>query len=152
MIPEMQHRGSSALDRIFDEHDVIVALADSPLVMYSAAAGKPQSSMHSACTSYAYAVRTASSLTAWWSGDSMINVAIAGYPIACCPLGTVKYSELNERPYGLCVTAGKGGEGLLLRFMAACEAMLPQRPLPKPLLHYYRAIERGMTGDRDTVA
>ncbi|KAK5112081.1 hypothetical protein LTR85_011662 [Meristemomyces frigidus] len=95
MIPEMQRRGKSALDKLLEAHDVVVALADSPLVMYSAA---------------------------------------AGCPIACLSLGTVKYSELNERPYGLCVTAPKGREDLLLRFLAACEAAFAPRPLPRPLL------------------
>ncbi|KAH8805331.1 amidase signature domain-containing protein [Xylogone sp. PMI_703] len=56
----------------------------------------------------------------------------AGLPIACMPLATLKYSEQNERPFGLCAVARS--EQLLLRFMAAYEAVFPPRPLPRPLL------------------
>lgn len=56
----------------------------------------------------------------------------AGLPIACMPLATVRYSEHNERPFGLCAVAKS--EHLLLRFMAAYEAIFPPRPLPRPLL------------------
>lgn len=57
-----------------------------------------------------------------------------GYPIACFPLGTVKYSEQNERPFGLCVVAGRGREEMLLRLMAACESAITLCSLPRPLL------------------
>lgn len=30
------------------------------------------------------------------------------------PLGVVKYSEENERPFGICAAAKRGGEELLL--------------------------------------
>ncbi|KAK3673491.1 hypothetical protein LTR78_006725 [Recurvomyces mirabilis] len=94
-INDMRERGRDGLDRHLERNDIVVALADSPLVQYS---------------------------------------ATAGYPIACLPLGIVKYSETNERPYGICMIAGKGREDILLRFMAACESLLPPRPVPKPLL------------------
>lgn len=55
-----------------------------------------------------------------------------GLPIACVPLATVKYSEQNERPFGLCAVAKS--EQLLLRFMTAYEVAFPPRPLPRPLL------------------
>lgn len=67
------------------------------------------------------------------------------------PLGTVKYSDANERPFGICAAAPSGAEGLLLRktnqrgtcwvswltetgFMRAFEAIFPARPLPRPLV------------------
>lgn len=59
-----------------------------------------------------------------------------GYPIACVPLGVVKYSDENQRPYGLSLTAGKGQESKLLQFMAAFESAFPSRPLPRPLLQW----------------
>lgn len=36
------------------------------------------------------------------------------------PLGTIKYSGDNERPFGLCAAAPTGGEGLLLRELNIC--------------------------------
>lgn len=62
------------------------------------------------------------------------RILYLGYPIACVPLGVVKYSDENERPYGLILTAGIGQEGKLLRFMAAFESAFPSRPLPQPML------------------
>ena len=62
------------------------------------------------------------------------DAAVSGYPIACVPLSTVRYSEQNERPFGLCLAAAAGKEDLLLRFMHAYERVSPSRPLPKPLL------------------
>ncbi|KAI7361494.1 amidase signature enzyme [Hortaea werneckii] len=69
-------------------------------------------------------------------GPLPMYAAAAGYPIACVPLGLVKYSDENKRPYGLSLTAGKGQEGKLLRFMAAFESAFPSRPLPQPLLQW----------------
>ena len=40
MIVEMRRRGKSALHKVFETCDIVVALADSPLVMYSSAAGE----------------------------------------------------------------------------------------------------------------
>lgn len=40
MIDEMRRRANQPLDRVFQTADVIVALADSPLCMYSSAAGE----------------------------------------------------------------------------------------------------------------
>ncbi|KAI7355362.1 hypothetical protein KC320_g2894 [Hortaea werneckii] len=95
LLVEMRRRGTLALDKVLEDHDVIASIADGPLSMYAAA---------------------------------------AGYPIACVPLGVVKYSDENERPYGLILTAGIGQEGKLLRFMAAFESAFPSRPLPQPML------------------
>ena len=61
------------------------------------------------------------------------DAAVSGYPIACVPLSTVKYSEQNERPFGLCLAASAGREELLLRFMQAYERASPPRPLPNPM-------------------
>ncbi|KAI6926796.1 amidase signature enzyme, partial [Hortaea werneckii] len=69
-------------------------------------------------------------------GPLPMYAAAAGYPIACVPLGIVKYSDENQRPYGLSLTAGKGQEGKLLQFMAAFESAFPSRPLPRPLLQW----------------
>ncbi|KAI7113586.1 hypothetical protein KC337_g18121 [Hortaea werneckii] len=69
-------------------------------------------------------------------GPLPMYAAAAGCPIACVPLGLVKYSDENKRPYGLSLTAGKGQEGKLLRFMAAFESAFPSRPLPQPLLQW----------------
>ncbi|KAI6886182.1 amidase signature enzyme [Hortaea werneckii] len=69
-------------------------------------------------------------------GPLPMYAAAAGYPIACVPLGVVKYSDENQRPYGLSLTAGKGQEGKLLQFMAAFESAFPSRPLPRPLLQW----------------
>ncbi|KAH0194789.1 amidase signature enzyme, partial [Aureobasidium melanogenum] len=57
-----------------------------------------------------------------------------GYPIACAPLGMMAYSEENQRPFGLCLVASRGGEHTLLRFLRAFELTFPPRPLPQPLL------------------
>lgn len=50
-----------------------------------------------------------------------------GYPIAAVPLGQLSY---NGRPFGLCLVAREHDEGILLRFMAAFELLLPRRPTP----------------------
>jgi len=60
----------------------------------------------------------------------------AGYPIACVPVGLVRYSEDKGRPFGLCLVAKAGQEELLLRFMSAFEQAFPSRPLPRPLLEW----------------
>ncbi|KAK5170220.1 uncharacterized protein LTR77_004806 [Saxophila tyrrhenica] len=95
MLAELRARGENGLGRLFKDVDIVVALADSPLCMYTTA---------------------------------------IGCPIACMPLGTVKYSDVNARPFGLCAAAKRGQEGLLLRFMAAFEAVFAARSLPRPLL------------------
>jgi amidase len=51
----------------------------------------------------------------------------AGYPIATAPIGQLRY---NGRPFGLCVLARANEEELLLRFMAAYEAVAKPRPVP----------------------
>ncbi|KAI1203982.1 amidase signature enzyme [Nemania serpens] len=63
-------------------------------------------------------------------GDSplCIHAAAAGYPIAAVPLGQLRY---NGRPFGLCLVARGHDEGILLRFMAAFELLLPPRPTPQ---------------------
>ncbi|KAL7805666.1 amidase signature domain-containing protein [Trichoderma aethiopicum] len=62
-------------------------------------------------------------------GDSSlcIHAAAAGYPIATAPIGQLRY---NGRPFGLCVLARADEEELLLRFMAAYEAVAKPRPVP----------------------
>ncbi|EGR47116.1 amidase [Trichoderma reesei QM6a] len=62
-------------------------------------------------------------------GDSSlcIHAAAAGYPIATAPIGQLRY---NGRPFGLCVLARANEEELLLRFMAAYEAVAKPRPVP----------------------
>jgi Asp-tRNA(Asn)/Glu-tRNA(Gln) amidotransferase A subunit family amidase len=42
------------------------------------------------------------------------DVHAAGCPLACMPLGLVKYSDENARPFGLCAAAPRGQEALLL--------------------------------------
>lgn len=59
-----------------------------------------------------------------------------GYPIATIPVGMVKYSDRNARPWGLCVTAAAGQEELLLRFMKVCETAFGPRAVPRPLLQW----------------
>ncbi|KAI1119428.1 amidase signature enzyme [Nemania sp. NC0429] len=62
-------------------------------------------------------------------GDSplCIHAAAAGYPLAAVPLSRLRY---NGRPFGLCLVAREHEEGILLRFMAAFESLLPPRPTP----------------------
>ncbi|PTB63049.1 amidase [Trichoderma citrinoviride] len=62
-------------------------------------------------------------------GDSSlcIHAAAAGYPIATAPIGQLRY---NGRPFGLCILARENEEELLLRFMAAYEAVAKPRPVP----------------------
>ncbi|KAL6831996.1 amidase signature domain-containing protein [Trichoderma camerunense] len=62
-------------------------------------------------------------------GDSSlcIHAAAAGYPIATVPVGQLRY---NGRPFGLCILARANEEELLLRFMAAYEAVAAPRPVP----------------------
>ncbi|KAL7930155.1 amidase signature domain-containing protein [Trichoderma chlorosporum] len=62
-------------------------------------------------------------------GDSSlcIHAAAAGYPIATAPIGQLRY---NGRPFGLCIMARANEEELLLRFMAAYEAVATPRPVP----------------------
>ncbi|KAL7941016.1 amidase signature domain-containing protein [Trichoderma barbatum] len=62
-------------------------------------------------------------------GDSSlcIHAAAAGYPIATAPIGHLRY---NGRPFGLCILARANEEELLLRFMAAYEAVAAPRPVP----------------------
>ncbi|EHK18330.1 uncharacterized protein TRIVIDRAFT_68353 [Trichoderma virens Gv29-8] len=62
-------------------------------------------------------------------GDSSlcIHAAAAGYPIATAPIGQLRY---NGRPFGLCILARENQEELLLRFMAAYEAVAAPRPVP----------------------
>ena len=52
---------------------------------------------------------------------------LTGYPIATAPIGQLRY---NGRPFGLCVLARANEEELLLRFMAAYEAVAKPRPVP----------------------
>ncbi|KAL6790448.1 amidase signature domain-containing protein [Trichoderma sp. SZMC 28013] len=56
-----------------------------------------------------------------------IHAAAAGYPLATVPVGQLRY---NGRPFGLCILARANEEELLLRFMAAYEAVAAPRPVP----------------------
>ncbi|TFB01466.1 hypothetical protein CCMA1212_006409 [Trichoderma ghanense] len=62
-------------------------------------------------------------------GDSSlcVHAAAAGHPIATVPIGQLRY---NGRPFGLCILARANEEELLLRFMAAYEAVAKPRPVP----------------------
>ena len=40
LVAEMRRRGKGGLDELFQSTDIVVALADSPLCMYSSAAGE----------------------------------------------------------------------------------------------------------------
>ncbi|KAI0871454.1 amidase signature domain-containing protein [Hypoxylon argillaceum] len=53
--------------------------------------------------------------------------AAAGYPVGTMPLG---YSKTNGRPFGMCIIAGAGHEGKILRAMSAWEAAMAQREPP----------------------
>lgn len=46
------------------------------------------------------------------------------------PLGTIKFSDMNERPDGLFVIGRADAEDAILDFMVICEKLLPKRPLP----------------------
>ncbi|RMY28650.1 hypothetical protein D0866_09264 [Hortaea werneckii] len=119
MLAEMRRRGRLALDTVLEDHDVIVSIADGPLPI-----SHRNGNMHSGIT------------TGWTKVLADERLLYLGYPIACVPLGVVKYSDENQRPYGLSLTAGKGQEGKLLQFMAAFESAFPSRPLPRPLLQW----------------
>jgi len=140
MAAEIRKRGCEALDPLFEQVDIVVTFADSPLCMYTSASGQSlrfplaHRCICEALTSAAHARNGNNTPRPRLLTLIHADAAVPGYPIACVPLSTVKYSEQNERPFGLCLAAGAGQEELLLRFMHAYERASPPRPLPKPLL------------------
>ncbi len=99
MLAELRKRGHAGLGKAFEQVQIVVALTDSSLCMYTTAIGEHWRSQKTKDHDF--------SLDA--------DGCLTGGPIACMPLGTVKYSEENERPFGLCAAAPRGGEELLLR-------------------------------------
>ena len=62
------------------------------------------------------------------TGRSATVASVAGYPLGNVPLG---YARYNGRPFGLAIIAPPHREDLIIRVMAAWEAMFGPRKWPE---------------------